>query len=87
MMIRSFSIAGAAIALAAGSAAMAAPAEIVSRDANGQASMVRIDGQTYAVCDTQKQDDCINPRAAGLNWGDRPLDYWPGKPVSETTSS
>lgn len=82
MKIRSLSIFGAAIALAGGTAAMAAPAQIVSRDANGHASVVRIGEENYAVCSAQRQDDCINPRAAGLNWGDQPLDYWPGEPAS-----
>ena len=37
----------------------------------------------YPVCKGDIQDSCINPRAAGMNWGNRPLDYWPGKPASE----
>ena len=28
-------------------------------------------------------DGCINPREAGLKFGNRALDYWPGKPASE----
>ncbi|WP_156135438.1 hypothetical protein [Novosphingobium malaysiense] len=87
MNFRPISIIGAAVALTAGSAAMAAPAEVVSRDSNGQAAVVRVDGESYAVCDESRHDDCINPRAAGLNWGDRPLDYWPGKPASEMQGS
>jgi len=35
------------------------------------------------VCNAQRQDECINPRAAGLHFGNRPLAYWPGKPASE----
>lgn len=37
----------------------------------------------YPVCKGAVQDGCINPREAGLNWGNRPLDHWPGKPASE----
>lgn len=35
----------------------------------------------YPICRGSVQDNCINPRAAGKNWGDRPLSYWPGHPV------
>ena len=44
---------------------------------------VMIDGKAVAVCTKDVLDSCINPREAGLNWGNRPLDYWPGKPASE----
>jgi hypothetical protein len=44
---------------------------------------VMIDGIQVAVCTKDVQDSCINPREAGLNWGNRPLDYWPGKPASD----
>ena len=37
----------------------------------------------YPICQGDVQDNCINPRAAGKNWGNRPLNYWPGKPASE----
>lgn len=57
--------------------------EIVERNDRGLATKVRKDGQTIDVCMTQEQDNCINPRAAGLNWGDRPLEYWPGQPASQ----
>lgn len=56
---------------------------IVERNNNGKATKVRISGEVYDVCMNGEQDDCINPRAAGLNWGNRPLDYWPGKPASK----
>ena len=62
-------------------------AQIVARNAAGHATMVRIDGQDYAVCTQQGQDGCIEPYAAGLNWGNRPLDYWPGQPASEMHGS
>lgn len=37
----------------------------------------------YPICKGDVQDGCINPRAAGENYGNVPLDYWPGKPASE----
>lgn len=58
-------------------------AEVVERNEQGQATKVSIDGTVYDVCMTEEQDDCINPRDAGLNFGDVPLDYWPGEPASE----
>ncbi len=61
----------------------AATPEIVEKDARGKASKVRINGKVYDVCMTDEQDACINPRAAGLDWGNRPLKYWPGKPASQ----
>jgi len=57
--------------------------EIVETNSRGQATKVRIDGTVYSVCMKKEQDSCINPRAAGLKWGNRPLDYWPGKPASQ----
>lgn len=57
--------------------------EIVERNDKGKATKVRVEGKVYEVCMNSKQDDCINPRAAGLNWGNRPLQYWPGEPASK----
>ncbi len=57
--------------------------EVVETNARGQATKVRIEGQVYDVCMKNDQDGCINPRAAGLKWGNRPLSYWPGKPASK----
>ncbi|PEQ13165.1 hypothetical protein B2G71_06860 [Novosphingobium sp. PC22D] len=37
----------------------------------------------YPVCKGDVQDSCVNPREAGMNWGNRPLDHWPGQPASE----
>ena len=37
----------------------------------------------YPPCRGDMQDNCINPREAGLNYGNRPLNYWPGQPASE----
>jgi len=55
---------------------------VVSTNAQGKATQVRIDGTVYDVCMNEEQDSCINPRAAGLDWGNVPLDYWPGQPAS-----
>jgi hypothetical protein len=60
----------------------AASPEVVKTNAQGKATQVRVDGKVYDVCMNDAQDDCIQPRAAGLNWGERPLDYWPGQPAS-----
>lgn len=79
-----------AIGLAAGMAAPAMAdghakmkAEIVERNAKGQATKVKMGDKVYDVCMRDDQDSCINPRAAGLNWGNRPLGHWPGKPASK----
>lgn len=37
----------------------------------------------YPPCRGEMQDSCVNPREAGLNYGNRPLNYWPGQPASE----
>ena len=59
-------------------------AEIIQRGPDGRASVVRVDGREYPVCKAgARQDGCIEPRMAGLKWGDRPLANWPGKPASE----
>lgn len=85
-------LAGAAVAapvLAQDATAPAAPAVraeapvVVARAANGRATSVRIGGVVYKVCMTETEDGCIQPRAAGLNWGNRPLQSWPGRPASE----
>jgi hypothetical protein len=56
--------------------------EIVERNDRGRVIKVRIEGKVYDVCMNNDQDGCINPRAAGLGWGNRPLMYWPGQPAS-----
>lgn len=56
---------------------------IVETNAQGKATKVSKDGFTYDVCMSDAQDSCINPREAGLNFGNWPLNYWPGKPASE----
>ena len=57
--------------------------EIVSRGPDGRADVVKVDGYEYKVCKGDQADSCINPRDAGLNWGSRDLQYWPGRPASE----
>lgn len=56
---------------------------VVEKGPNGRAQIVMVNGKQYQVCGGDVTDNCINPRAAGLGYGDRPLDYWPGKPASE----
>ncbi len=74
--------AGALAPLAAPIAARAQAPDVVQKDAHGRAEKVRIDGKVYDVCRGDASDDCINPRAAGLHWGNRPLDHWPDKDKS-----
>ena len=60
---------------------MQSPVVVATYD-DGKATQVRIDGKIYDVCMTAQQDSCINPRAAGLDFGNYPLQYWPGQPAS-----
>lgn len=53
--------------------------EVVARGPDGRATEVRIDGVVYPVCAGEDEDGCIQPRAARLGWGDRPLQRWPGE--------
>lgn len=46
--------------------------EVVKRGADGRALVVRVDGREIPVCQNEQQDSCIQPRAAGLGWGDWP---------------
>lgn len=57
--------------------------EVVERGPDGRATVVMVDGKRYPVCMTEQQDGCIQPRAARLGWGDRPMMYWPGQPASQ----
>jgi hypothetical protein len=45
-------------------------------------AVTRASGE-YPVCSTSVTDSCVNPREAGKNYGNRPLNYWPGRPASE----
>jgi len=58
-------------------------AEVVERDAKGRATKVSVGGVVYTVCVGDMSDGCINPREAGLNFGNVPLNHWPGRPASE----
>lgn len=58
-------------------------ATVVERDARGRATKVSVEGRVYEVCRPGVEDACINPREAGLNFGNVPLTYWPGRPASE----
>lgn len=58
-------------------------ATIIERDSRGRATKVSVEGREYVVCTPVATDSCINPRQAGLNFGNVPLDHWPGKPASE----
>ena len=51
--------------------------QIVERNAKGKATRVRVEGTVYEVCMRESQDDCIQPRAAGLDWGDYPAMDFP----------
>lgn len=70
-------------ALADDHASKAKSPEVVETNDKGQATKVQIEGQVYDVCMNGQTDGCINPRAAGLEWGTRELNYWPGKPASQ----
>ena len=42
---------------------------------------VTLDGKEYKVCKAGMQDDCVEPRQAGLGYGNRPTDtYRPHHP-------
>lgn len=56
--------------------------EVVERNDDGDVTKVSIDGRVYDVCMSTEQDSCINPRDAGLNFGNWELSYWPGEPAS-----
>lgn len=78
-----------AAALAAGVIAVPAvaandsvKAEVIERDAKGKPTKVRIDGKDYAVCTSDNSDGCINPREAGLKFGNHAATKWPGRPIS-----
>ncbi len=56
---------------------------VTERDSRGRATKVTVDGREYVVCTAMIMDSCINPRQAGLNFGNVPLDTWPGRAASE----
>ncbi len=89
MMLRMLAAVSTGLVLVMGAPAMAehheeeAPkAEVVSRDDNGRATRISVDGIEVDVCSAEVTDNCINPREAGLDFGAVPLDSWPGHPAS-----
>ena len=64
-------------------AAMTHGDTVVERDAHGRPSKVNHEGAVVDVCNEMKKDSCVNPREAGLNFGNNPVQNWPGKPASE----
>lgn len=56
---------------------------VAEKDNRGKVTKVEYNGTVYPVCTGDNDDSCINPYAAGLKWGNRPLGYWPGQPASE----
>ena len=46
-------------------------------------TQVSVDGKMVDVCSATKMDSCINPREAGLKYGNNPMGDWPGHPASE----
>lgn len=82
----SMAFSGAALAAQsdmADGAKMDPKATVVNKGPKGKAQTVMLNGKEYQVCGGDVTDNCINPREAGLNFGNRALDYWPGKPASE----
>jgi hypothetical protein len=81
-MYKTVAIALAAALLFSGGAANAKPMHH-KHAAMSQPKEVTIDGKTYPVCTATVQDGCINPRQAGLKYGNTPMNNWPGHPASE----
>jgi hypothetical protein len=74
----------AATTAAATNAVVGSPRFVSNAVVQTTPSSVNAPGMTeYPPCKGDVQDSCINPREAGLNYGNRPLNYWPGKPASE----
>lgn len=82
------SIAGAALAATTAPAQVQEPApaykvtpdvQVLERNSRGHATRVMVGAEQYPVCMTEQQDRCIQPRAAGLGFGERPLGYWPNR--------
>lgn len=78
----------AGLAFAQGTSEVVEPApeptfEVAERDEDGRVTKVTYDGRIYDICIEDGQDSCINPRDAGLDFGTRELNYWPGRPASE----
>ncbi|ABC63620.1 hypothetical protein [Erythrobacter litoralis] len=51
---------------------------VVERNDQGKATMVKVGDKMYPVCmNYEMTDGCIQPRAAGLDWGNYPANTWP----------
>ena len=80
---------GAAIAQPAPDGAGADAANAASMPMQGtadimaQASPMGAEPRAYPLCSRTITDECVNPREAGRNHGNRPLDYWPGRPAGQ----
>ncbi len=78
-------ILAAAVVAVAATSAQAAPAKSHHRKhhhapAVAYPDSVTLDGKEYKVCHGAIQDDCVQPRQAGLGFGNRPTDtYHPDK--------
>jgi hypothetical protein len=87
MFHRSIIVLVAAVAVVpVGTAAFAAAphpkAAVAARNHRGHPTEVMVDGQSYKVCSKTVTDSCINPRQAGLHYGNTPMKSWPGEPAS-----
>lgn len=67
---------------AATTASMGMPQMVAGEVVQSTPAATRANGE-YPLCSATVTDSCINPREAGKNYGNRPLNYWPGKPASE----
>ena len=70
-------------AAATASAATPAPAGNMRFVSSAMVQNVPPPKEEYPICTDGMTDGCINPRAAGKNYGNVPLEYWPGRPASE----
>lgn len=62
--------------------------EVAKADAKVEnKNTVTVEGKDYPICSKTVSDGCINPREAGLKYGNVPLSYWPGKPASEMSQA
>ena len=52
-------------------------------DIMAPASPMGDEPRAYPLCSRTITDECVNPREAGRNHGNRPLDYWPGHPAGQ----
>lgn len=67
---------------AAGQGTVGSPRFVSGEVLQTTPAATRADG-AYPICSATVTDGCVNPREAGKNYGNRPLNYWPGRPASE----